>query len=242
MHFYQRAELGAFYTRAYSLTRDELRYILDPADVNGLDYFSEWKRTAPSRRWISKPDHLRNPESLSERNTMNDDWWLLVIIAIAATIFWNLHKNHQQYLAEKKVVDDEREKALARPAPPEIQRSIREFRAGTFEGEEASPLAYVGYRVGITKGLPVSDRHIRLDYCYYMELPEGLPAKYDSWGKPATWRRFERMHSHLTMLANQRRPLNNYRHAVEHWDLDRNWFKAEFEPTAQRYRKYGYRE
>ncbi len=36
-----RAELDAFYARAYGLTRDELRYILDPADVNGPDYPSE---------------------------------------------------------------------------------------------------------------------------------------------------------------------------------------------------------
>lgn len=36
-----RAELDAFYARAYGLTRDELRYILDPADVKGPDYPSE---------------------------------------------------------------------------------------------------------------------------------------------------------------------------------------------------------
>jgi hypothetical protein len=36
-----RAELDAFYARAYGLTRDELRYILDPADVKGHDYPSE---------------------------------------------------------------------------------------------------------------------------------------------------------------------------------------------------------
>ncbi|MGH3261142.1 MAG: hypothetical protein ACRDNS_04010, partial [Trebonia sp.] len=35
------AELDAFYARAYGLTRDELRYILDPADVMGADYPSE---------------------------------------------------------------------------------------------------------------------------------------------------------------------------------------------------------
>lgn len=36
-----RADLDAFYARAYGLTRDELRYILDPADVKGPDYPSE---------------------------------------------------------------------------------------------------------------------------------------------------------------------------------------------------------
>jgi hypothetical protein len=36
-----RAELDAWYAHAYGLTRDELRYILDPADVMGEDYPSE---------------------------------------------------------------------------------------------------------------------------------------------------------------------------------------------------------
>ncbi|MCA9233689.1 MAG: hypothetical protein KDA57_23825, partial [Planctomycetales bacterium] len=36
-----RAELDAWYARAYGLTRDELRFILDPADVEGPDYPSE---------------------------------------------------------------------------------------------------------------------------------------------------------------------------------------------------------
>ncbi len=36
-----RAELDAWYARAYGLTRDELRYVLDPVDVMGPDYPSE---------------------------------------------------------------------------------------------------------------------------------------------------------------------------------------------------------
>lgn len=36
-----RAELDAFYARLYGLTRDELRYILDPADIYGDDYPTE---------------------------------------------------------------------------------------------------------------------------------------------------------------------------------------------------------
>jgi hypothetical protein len=36
-----RAEIDAFSAHAYGLTRDELRYILDPADVKGPDYPSE---------------------------------------------------------------------------------------------------------------------------------------------------------------------------------------------------------
>jgi hypothetical protein len=36
-----RAGLDAYYANLYGLTRDELRYILDPADVLGEDYPSE---------------------------------------------------------------------------------------------------------------------------------------------------------------------------------------------------------
>ena len=36
-----RAELDAWYARAYGLSRDELRYILDPAVIEGTDYPSE---------------------------------------------------------------------------------------------------------------------------------------------------------------------------------------------------------
>jgi hypothetical protein len=43
-----RAELDAYYARLYGLTRDELRYILDPVDVMGEDYPSETFRVLKS--------------------------------------------------------------------------------------------------------------------------------------------------------------------------------------------------
>ena len=43
-----RAELDAWYALAYALTRDELRYVLDPADVMGADYPSETFRVLKS--------------------------------------------------------------------------------------------------------------------------------------------------------------------------------------------------
>ncbi|MGO9357787.1 MAG: hypothetical protein ACLP1D_08925 [Xanthobacteraceae bacterium] len=44
-----RADLDAFYARAYGLDRDELRFILDPADVKGSDYPSETFRVLKER-------------------------------------------------------------------------------------------------------------------------------------------------------------------------------------------------
>nr|WP_313634771.1 N-6 DNA methylase [Brevundimonas diminuta] len=43
-----RAELDAWYALAYGLTRDQLRYVLDPADVMGEDYPSETFRILKS--------------------------------------------------------------------------------------------------------------------------------------------------------------------------------------------------
>ena len=44
-----RAELDAYYARLYGLSRDELRYILDPADVMGEDYPSETFRVLKNK-------------------------------------------------------------------------------------------------------------------------------------------------------------------------------------------------
>jgi hypothetical protein len=44
-----RADLDAFFARKYSLTRDELRYLLDPADARGADYPSETFRVLKER-------------------------------------------------------------------------------------------------------------------------------------------------------------------------------------------------
>ncbi|RUR70938.1 SAM-dependent DNA methyltransferase [Variovorax guangxiensis] len=44
-----RAELDAYYAKLYGLTQDELRYILDPADVMGEDYPSETFRVLKNK-------------------------------------------------------------------------------------------------------------------------------------------------------------------------------------------------
>jgi len=44
-----RAELDAYYAKLYGLTRDELRYILDPADLMGDDYPSETFRVLKNK-------------------------------------------------------------------------------------------------------------------------------------------------------------------------------------------------
>jgi len=53
-----RAELDAYYARLYGLTRDELRYILDPADVEGEDYPSETFRVLKKKELETFGEYL----------------------------------------------------------------------------------------------------------------------------------------------------------------------------------------
>jgi len=62
-----RAELDAFYARAYGLTRDELRYILDPADVRGPDYPSETFR-------VLKEKEIRQHGEYRTRRLVLEAW------------------------------------------------------------------------------------------------------------------------------------------------------------------------
>jgi hypothetical protein len=62
-----RADLDAFFARAYRLTRDDLRYILDPADVMGPDYPSETFR-------VLKEKELRLHNEYRTRRLVLEAW------------------------------------------------------------------------------------------------------------------------------------------------------------------------
>lgn len=132
-------------------------------------------------------------------------------------------------------VDQERRRLLMIPIPADIQREMRDFlKAGQFFGEEHSPLAYVGYKVGKTKGLPVQDRRRRLRVCFQIEIPLELADKYQDWGQPVSYRRFRSISQHLAMLADMRRQRRNYEVAVADWEADLLWFKAEYDSLVQK--------
>jgi hypothetical protein len=57
-----RAELDAYYARLYGLTRDELRYVLDPADVMGEDYPSETFRVLKNKERIPGTEQYRTQQ------------------------------------------------------------------------------------------------------------------------------------------------------------------------------------
>ena len=133
----------------------------------------------------------------------------------------------------RHIVEQARASVLSSPIGSDILRDMRDFlRAGQFFGEEHSPLAYVGYRVGKTKGLPVQDRRRRLRACFQSEIPKELAGKYQAWGKPVSRRRYDSMCQHITMLADMRRERRNYEIAVADWETDVLWFKAEYSKLA----------
>ncbi len=62
-----RAELDAFYARAYGLTHEELRYILDPSDVMGPGYPSETFR-------VLKENEIRRYGEYRTRRLVLEAW------------------------------------------------------------------------------------------------------------------------------------------------------------------------
>ena len=72
-----RAELDAYYARLYGLTRDELRYILDPADVMGADYPSETFR-------VLKNNEMREFGEYRTQRLVLEAWDRLVNLSSSA--------------------------------------------------------------------------------------------------------------------------------------------------------------
>lgn len=69
-----RAELDAYYARLYGLTRDELRYILDPADVMGEDYPSETFRVLKNNEMREFGEYRTQRLVLAAWDSMEQDW------------------------------------------------------------------------------------------------------------------------------------------------------------------------
>jgi hypothetical protein len=109
---------------------------------------------------------------------------------------------------------------------------MRAFLDGSFVGEDRSPLAYVGYRVGKTRGLARRERQGRLDVCFRIEILSDLDPKYQGWGAPATYRRYRSIEKHLKMLADMRSGRRNQGFAVADWEADRAWFQGEYRKLA----------
>lgn len=142
----------------------------------------------------------------------------------------------------RRLLQEEREKVRSAVIASDIQRDMQNFLRGReFFGEDHSPLAYVGYKVGMTNGLPPMERRRRLKACFQIDIPQQLAAKYQAWGPPVTHHRLSSMRQHITMLAAMRRQRPNYDVAVRDWEADVVWLQEEYGNLAERLRRAGIR-
>jgi len=139
---------------------------------------------------------------------------------------------------ERDRAQREHDALVERPIPPDIKRDMHAFLDGSFVGEDESPLAYVGYRVGKTRGLVSRERQRRLDACFRIEIPSDLDPKYQGWGGPATSQRFHSIEKHLKMLVDMRGSRSNQRYAVADWEADRTWFQQEYRQIADLFKRH----
>ncbi|MGC1496302.1 MAG: hypothetical protein WA790_10880 [Sulfitobacter sp.] len=139
---------------------------------------------------------------------------------------------------ERDAAEKKQASITDKPIPPDVRRDMRAFLEGEFIGSDRSPLAYVGYRVGKTRGLRTKDRQERLQVCFRIEIPNDLDDKYQSWGLPASYTRYHAMLKHLRMLENRRSGRRDMAVAVDEWKQDRRWFASEFEELAELFRRY----
>ena len=140
----------------------------------------------------------------------------------------------------RRLIQEERAKIRSAVIASDIQRDMQDFLRGReFFGEDHSPLAYVGYKVGMTNGLPPQERRRRLRACFQIDIPQQLAAKYQAWGPPVTHHRLSSMRQHITMLAAMRRQRPNYEVAVSDWEADVAWLQEEYGDLAERLRRAG---
>lgn len=128
---------------------------------------------------------------------------------------------------------------IGAPVPTDIKRSMRAFLAGEFVGSDRSPLAYVGYRVGKTNGLPAWDRERRMQVCFRIDIPTELRRDYASWAGPGSRTRLNAMRAHIRMLAAMRKDRPGYEVAVAEWERDAGWLGTELGELADKFSRHG---
>ena len=166
--------------------------------------------------------------------------WLLFVV-IAAWLLLNAIEALKERSRQVRLIKEERDDLIGSLTPSRIQYVIDSFYWKIFGGDGPSPLDYIGYHVGKTKGLREGDRQNCLRYCFVMEIPKTLQSKYQNWGRPATYLRYAKILGHLKMLADQRRFRTSYEIAVADWDSDCRWLVLQFDEIALRLSKYGFR-
>ena len=141
--------------------------------------------------------------------------------------------------AADSMVGREFARYIGAPVPNDIKQSMTAFLAGEFTGADRSPLAYVGYRVGKTNGLPKWDRERRMQVCFRIDIPSELRRDYASWAGPGSRTRLNAMRAHIRMLAAMRKDRPGYEVAVADWERDAEWLGTELGDMADKFSRHG---
>lgn len=181
---------------------------------------------------------------------------LLIIIGIIAFSIFNFfeskrrkeeHKRREEeFNVHKAELSAIRDREISREVPPHLKEALADFLSSCKENgigkwNEFSPLVCFGYRVGKNNGRPEKIRREIIYFTWYAEIPEIIPHSYAvQWGRPGTYKRFEKIHKHLQKLGRQRQFRKNYEVAVEQWLSDASWFYDEYRALARRYERYGF--
>ena len=150
---------------------------------------------------------------------------------------------------DRERLEDERDELLRsrRVAAPgfilreafDFEREYRSTGGDGFFGQEMSPLACFGYRVGTIRGRNNSERQAILKYAIvanFDSMLSFLPADYLSdWGSPLSLNRFNRIYHHLTSMADLRDGRCGYENAISDWRNDANWFKTDHKELVDRF-------
>ena len=180
---------------------------------------------------------------------MNDDNVLLFALLVIAVIvgFILLGSKAREARAKLREERDAKLTSIRSNAPDYIWRARIDFErqyeagggSGTF-GQDKSPLVCFGYRVGTINGLPEDMRRTILEYALAADYDATLPFLPESyrreWGEPLGGKRFKRIYTHLTSMADLRDGRRNMAVAVSHWRSDAAWFRSSQRHVVEKYR------
>jgi hypothetical protein len=120
---------------------------------------------------------------------------------------------------------------------PEEDYGVPVYLKGSMERVDKSPLAELGYKVGITRGEHVSYRRVILKSAYHNELPEVEDEDYmEEWGRPRHSKRLWRMAHHIAWLIRSRQSNPSMSYAVSDWQEDLDWLEQEFYTNRMRFK------
>lgn len=192
-------------------------------EENRRDQIEERRRKIEKKRAEEDEARRKSLEDATRRNQEEDE--------------------RRRRLAAREAADSTVGREFARyfgaPVPNDIKRSMQAFLAGEFVGSDRSPLAYVGYRVGKTNGLPEWDRNRRMKVCFCIDIPPEFRPDYASWRGPGSRERLNAMQSHIRMLAAMRRDRPGFEVAVSEWERDTEWLSSELGPLAEKFSRHG---